>query len=236
MSTYLGNNEQERAVSWSRLKKWQPLIRKLARKVGAVNLIYTADDLEQETWIKVIKYWQKMAEYDDVRVEKTIKTIFKMHLIDIRRAQMIRPDTHWSFKSNVMDKVSQKISFNSNPTWEGSSEVVEGRLAKKPVSLPAGHFCGEIPSPEDTVLMNDQYTKLVDWVNKQEIENKEKLELAVVEQKSDFDKKLIVQKLQKFRKIKLILEAVADGNSHKELQMSEKSWQEAVEELKGMVA
>jgi len=175
----------------STMAKWVPLVRKLARKHKDVNLVYTSEDLEQEAWINIIKYWPKIAMLTDVEIEKNIKTIFKRKVIDIIRSQMRRPDTHWSYKSNVVDPLSQTTaSFHVARTRPSGEEPeaapkapVEGEKKRKeiklnPIRIEAGRFLGEVFGPEDTLKGEDLRAKILAWVVDQETEAREELDDA----------------------------------------------------------
>jgi hypothetical protein len=170
----------------SDMAKWVPLVRKLARKHKAVNLVYTSEDLEQEAWINIIKYWPKIAMLTDVEIEKNIKTIFKRKVIDIIRSQMRRPDTHWSYKSNVVDPLGQTTASNhvARTRSESPDEPTPAKKPAKeiklnPIRIEAGRFLGEVYGPEDTLAGEAMRAKVLGYVADQEREAREELAEAV---------------------------------------------------------
>jgi uncharacterized protein YnzC (UPF0291/DUF896 family) len=153
----------------SNMAKWVPLVKKLARKHKAVNLVYTAEDLEQEAWINIINYWPKIQGLTDVEIEKNIKTIFKRKVIDIIRSQMRRPDTHWSFKSNVIDPLGRTVAAGqvarTRPMGEAAERTspedemapqlpAEPKLAGKELPAPTAVEPAEGKKPRKEIKLN----------------------------------------------------------------------------------
>jgi hypothetical protein len=106
-----------------KISKWIPLVRRLAKKRNSVNNIWSSEDLEQSAWEKILKYWHKFEGMTDLEIEKNIKTIFNNNTCDIVRSQIRRPDTHWSYKSNVMGPLEKTAARGSIVTPRPAGEV-----------------------------------------------------------------------------------------------------------------
>jgi hypothetical protein len=210
------------------MEKFAPLVRKLARKRRAVNNIFTEEDLEQEAWINIIKYWDKpiaikktvlkdgkkvkvqvvidgvpqfgpaMKDLPEVEIIKNITTIFDRKVIDIIRSQARRPDTHWSYKSNVLDPLSKSAVHTKIVTSKDSGNLIAEEFEPdnkkkykntKTHALPAGAFTGTITEPYEALEGSRALELILDWIIQRDTEAQEELSEALEYAKSSKDRK-----------------------------------------------
>lgn len=167
------------------ISKYSEFVKKLCKKRGDINHIVSAEDLEQELWMKLLRNWNKpnkttgisLATAADSLTKKIITIVFKNMTKDIVSKYVRRYDTYMCAKFSHIEATDSNVSDKDSATnflGRVSSETIED------LGDNLGNFNHSPENPEDIVKRNELLADILDWAEDLKPKDREVIKNAIM--------------------------------------------------------